>query len=428
MTTRQVHFGAHFPAVNATTIWTRPESGSQIDPASFAHVARTAERGLMDLLFLAEGLRLREHAGEIHDLDVVGRPDTLVQLALLARQTSHIGLVATLNTTFNEPAEMARQLATLDLLSNGRAGWNVVTSHGDFFGANFRRGGFLADDDRYERAKAFLDASLRIWGASGSDETVRVRDRFFDADVRPQTPPLPQGRPVIMQAGLSAEGREVAAAYADTIFSPFAVGQKAADFAADIARRLEAHGRGRDDLKILPGATFAIGDTAEEAAEQARRDRWDQVSPQAAVRHIETVWGRRFDGYDPDGPLPPLSDVVEGVELTAGRASVHRDQRSQAAELIEHAEQKGLSARAVVVETTTRRSPLAGTPAEIARIIDENVQAGVCDGYMLIPSITPTGLDRFTSEVIPELQNRGVYRTAYEGATLRENLGSRIPA
>jgi alkanesulfonate monooxygenase SsuD/methylene tetrahydromethanopterin reductase-like flavin-dependent oxidoreductase (luciferase family) len=154
-----MHLGAHFPGVNQTTIWSRPESGSQIEPASFTRFAQSAERGLMDLMFLAEGLRLREHAGEIHDLDVVGRPDTLVQLAQVARQTSHIGLIATLSTTFNEPVEFARQLATLDAVSNGRAGWNLVTSHGAFFGANFRRGGYLADDDRYERARAFADAA-----------------------------------------------------------------------------------------------------------------------------------------------------------------------------------------------------------------------------------------------------------------------------
>jgi alkanesulfonate monooxygenase SsuD/methylene tetrahydromethanopterin reductase-like flavin-dependent oxidoreductase (luciferase family) len=425
---RQVHLGAHFPAVNATTIWTRPESGSQIDPDSFAYFARNAERGFFDLLFLAEGLRLREHAGAIHDLDVVGRPDTLTQLAVLAQQTEHIGLVATLNSTFNEPFEMARQLATLDLLSKGRAAWNIVTSHDAFFGANFRRGGYLDHADRYVHAQAFTDAAFALWDAAGTGRRVRHRDRFFDIDARPTTPRTPQGRPVLLQSGISAEGRDTAARYADAIFSPFAAPAKAKEFAADIRARLLAHGRGADDLKILPGASFALGDTAEEAAEQARADQWAQVSPAAAVRHIEAVWGRTLDGFDPDGPLPPLSDVVEGVELTAGRAAHHADQRSRAAELVERAEARGLSARAVVVETTTRQSPLVGTPAEVARIIDETVQDGACDGYMLVPSITPTGLDRFVDEVVPELQDRGVYRTSWEGSTLRDRLGSRAAA
>lgn len=424
MTKRQVHLGAHFPGVNATTIWTRPESGSQIDPASFAHLARTAERGFMDLMFLAEGLRLREHAGEIHDLDVVGRPDTLVQLAQVARQTSHIGLVATLSTTFNEPAEFARQLATLDALSNGRAAWNLVTSHGAFFGANFRRGGFLADDDRYARAESFTDAVFALWDAAGTGEEVRVSDEFFDIAARPTVPPTPQGRPVVMQAGVSPEGREIAARYADAIFSPFAAGPAAEDFAADMRRRLTAHGRADDALKILPGTGFALGDTHEEALEQAERDRWDQVSPATAVRQIETIWGRRFEGFDAEGALPPVGDVVEGVELSAGRAKVHTDNRAQAAELIERAEAGGLSARAVVIATTTRRSPLVGTASEVAQIIDESVQERRSDGFMIIPLITPTGLDRFVDEVVPELQNRGSYRTEWTGHTLRENLGS----
>ncbi|HJA04631.1 MAG TPA: LLM class flavin-dependent oxidoreductase [Candidatus Microbacterium stercoravium] len=424
MTKRQVHLGAHFPGVNATTIWTRPESGSQIDPSSFVHLAQTAERGFMDLMFLAEGLRLREHAGQIHDLDVVGRPDTLVQLAQVARRTQHIGLVATLSTTFNEPAEFARQLATLDQLSNGRAAWNLVTSHGAFFGANFRRGGFLADDDRYARAESFADAVFALWDAAGTGEEVRISDRFFDIAARSTVPPTPQGRPVVMQAGVSPEGREIAARYADAIFSPFAAGPAAESFAADIRERLVAHGRSEDALKILPGTSFALGDTHEDALERARRDQWDQVSPATAVRQIETIWGRRFDGLDVDGPLPPLEDVVEGVELSAGRAKVHTDQRAQAAELIARAEAEGLSARAAVVATTTRRSPLVGTPAEVARIIDEAVQNRASDGFMLIPSITPTGLDRFVDEVVPELQERGCYRSEWEGTTLRENLGS----
>ncbi|RCK61425.1 LLM class flavin-dependent oxidoreductase [Microbacterium sorbitolivorans] len=422
MTKRRMHLGAHFPGVNQTTIWNRPESGSQIDPASFTRFAQTAERGLMDLMFLAEGLRLREHAGEIHDLDVVGRPDTLVQLAQVARQTSHIGLIATLSTTFNEPVEFARQLATLDALSNGRAGWNLVTSHGAFFGANFRRGGYLADEDRYERARAFADTAIALWDAAGSGDAVRVSDRFFDIEARPSVPPTPQGRPVIMQAGLSPEGRDIAVRYAETVFSPFLRGSAADEYASDLRARLVAAGRDEDGIKILASASFALGDTHEEALEQARRDQRDQVSPATAVRYIESIWGRRFDDLDADGPLPPLSDVVEGVELTAGRAKMHLDQRGRAAELIEQAEAQNLSVRDIVIGATTFGSPLVGTPAEVARIMDEHVQSRACHGFMLIPTITPTGLDRFVDEVVPELQNRGVYRTEYEGETFRDRL------
>src|ERR1051325_9698095 len=160
---KQIHLAAHFPGVNNTTVWSEPQSGSQIEFDSFVHMARTAERGLFDFFFLAEGLRLREHRGRIHDLDVVGRPDTFTILAALAAVTDHLGLTGTINPTFNEPFEVARQFASLDHLSGGRAGWNVVTSWDAFTGENFRRGGFPAESDRYSRAERFLAAARELF-------------------------------------------------------------------------------------------------------------------------------------------------------------------------------------------------------------------------------------------------------------------------
>ena len=153
---KQVHLAAHFPGVNNTTVWSDPRSGSHIEFASFVHFARTAERAKFDFLFLAEGLRLREHAGQIYDLDVVGRPDTFTVLAALSAVTERLGLAGTISSTFNEPYEVARQFATLDHLSGGRAAWNVVTSWDAFTGENFRRGGYLREDQRYARARALL--------------------------------------------------------------------------------------------------------------------------------------------------------------------------------------------------------------------------------------------------------------------------------
>src|SRR3978361_1144176 len=153
--TKQIHLAAHFPGVNNTTVWSDPERGSQIHFSSFVKLAQTAERGKFDFLFLAEGLRLREQRGRIHDLDVVGRPDTFTVLAALAAVTDHLGLAGTLNSTFNEPFEVARQFASLDHLSGGRAAWNVVTSWDAFTGENFRRGGFLPQTERYARAQTF---------------------------------------------------------------------------------------------------------------------------------------------------------------------------------------------------------------------------------------------------------------------------------
>src|SRR5947208_7578618 len=173
---KPIHLAAHFPGVNSTTVWTDPESGSQIEFDSFAHMARTAERGLFDFFFLAEGLRLREHRGQIYDLDVVGRPDTFTVLAALAAVTDRLGLTGTINTTFNEPFEVARQFATLDHLSDGRAGWNVVTSWDAFTGQNFRRGGYLPEDQRYERARTFLQTTTELFDSWHGDEIVADKE------------------------------------------------------------------------------------------------------------------------------------------------------------------------------------------------------------------------------------------------------------
>lgn len=170
--TKQVHLAAHFPGVNNTTVWSDPASGSQIEFDSFVHLAQTAERGKFDFFFLAEGLRLREQNGLIYDLDVVGRPDTFTVLSALAAVTTHLGLTGTINSTFNEPVNVARQFATLDHLSAGRAAWNVVTSWDEFTGENFRRGGYLPEDQRYARAKEFLTAAATLWDSWRDDDVV----------------------------------------------------------------------------------------------------------------------------------------------------------------------------------------------------------------------------------------------------------------
>ena len=173
---KQVHLAAHFPGVNNTTVWRDSNAASQIAFSSFRHFAQNAEKGKFDFLFLAEGLRLREHKGLVHDLDVVGRPNTLAVLAGIAAVTSHIGLVGTLSSTFNEPYELARQLATLDQLSGGRAGWNIVTTFDAFHGENFRRGAFLDKADRYTRAEEFVAVARAFWEAWAPDAVLADKE------------------------------------------------------------------------------------------------------------------------------------------------------------------------------------------------------------------------------------------------------------
>ncbi|MET8597959.1 NtaA/DmoA family FMN-dependent monooxygenase [Streptomyces althioticus] len=442
---KQIHLAAHFPGVNNTTVWSDPASGSHIEFSSFAHFARTAERAKFDFLFLAEGLRLREQGGRIYDLDVVGRPDTFTVLSALAAVTEHLGLTGTINSTFNEPYEVARQFASLDHLSGGRAAWNVVTSWDAFTGENFRRGGFLPQAERYSRAKEFLATAHELFDSWHGDEIladqetgVFLRDakagafvhrgQHFDIHGRFNVPRSPQGRPVIFQAGDSEEGREFAASDADAIFSRHATLDAGRAFYTDVKRRLAKYGRRPDQLLILPAATFTLADTDAEARELAKEVRRQQVSGATALRHLEFVWNRDLSGYDPDGPLPDIDPDVTSRHLAEGRAQVrmYRDPLATAREWRELAAANNWSIRDLVIETGNRQN-FIGSAETIARTIDEYVQNDASDGFILVPHVTPTGLDAFADKVVPLLQERGVFRTDYEGPTLRDHLGLAHP-
>lgn len=438
---KQIHLAAHFPGVNNTTVWSDPRSGSHIEFSSFRHFAQTAERAKMDFLFLAEGLRLREQNGLIYDLDVMGRPDTFTVLAALAGVTDRLGLAGTINSTFNEPYEVARQFASLDHLSAGRAAWNVVTSWDAFTGENFRRGGFLPQNQRYERARTFLRTTWELFDSWRGDEIVADKeagifssdphagtfghhDAHFDISGRFSVPRSPQGRPVIFQAGDSEEGREFAASSADAIFTRHGTLAEGQAFYADVKGRLAAYGRGRDDLLILPAATFVLGDTEADARERAREVRLAQVSGQTAIRMLEQLWNRDLSAYDPDGPLPDFDPDPGENTIARGRASVrrNRDPLAIAKEWRQLAEAKKLSIRELIIEVTGRQT-FVGTPDAVATEINDLVQADASDGFIMVPHITPGGLDEFADRVVPILQERGVFRTEYSGTTLREHLG-----
>jgi FMN-dependent oxidoreductase (nitrilotriacetate monooxygenase family) len=446
MALKQIHLAAHFPGVNNTTVWSDPAAGSHIEFSSFAHFARTAERGKFDFLFLAEGLRLREQNGLIYDLDVVGRPDTFTVLAALAAVTERLGLTGTINSTFNEPYEVARQFASLDHLSDGRAAWNVVTSWDAFTGENFRRGGYLPQDERYLRARNFLEATWELFDSWRGDEIVADKesgvfirdphagafarqDEHFDIAGQFNVPRSPQGRPVIFQAGDSEQGREFAAASADAIFSRYGTLVEGKAFYADVKGRLARYGRRRDELLILPAATFVLGDTDAEAAELAYEVRHQQVSGQTAIKFAEQLWNRDLSGYDPDGPVPEIDPLVGEHTVARGRASVrmYRDPLATAREWRELGAAKKLSLREVVIEVTGRQN-FVGSPATVAESINELVQADASDGFILVPHITPGGLDPFVDRVVPLLQERGVFRAEYAGTTLRSHLGLDEPS
>ncbi|WP_405698134.1 NtaA/DmoA family FMN-dependent monooxygenase [Streptomyces sp. NBC_01185] len=435
-----MHLAAHFPGVNSTTVWTDPRSRSQIDFSSFEHLARTAERGRFDFFFLAEGLRLREHNGRIHDLDVVGRPESLTVLNALAAVTERLGLAATVNATFNEPYELARRLATLDHLSAGRAAWNVVTSSDAFTGENFRRGGYLDRADLpqvlgsartggtpYTRAAEFVATARELWDSWTPDGTSRPfthTGQHFDISGEFTVPRSPQGHPVVIQAGDSGEGREFAASTADVIFTRHGTLEAGRAFYADVKARLAAYGRQPDDLKIMPGVTVVLGDTDAEAQENAAEIRRLQVSPQNAILALEQVWGRDLSSYDPDGPLPDI-DPDLGSDLVQGRVRV-ADPLAVAAKWRALSEAKGLSIRRTVIESTARQS-FIGSPETVAADLEKFVATDAADGFILVPHLTPGGLDDFVDRVVPLLQERGAFRSEYTGSTLRSHLGLAEP-
>jgi FMN-dependent oxidoreductase (nitrilotriacetate monooxygenase family) len=434
---KPIHLAAHFPGVNSTTVWTDPQSGSQIEFDSFEHMARTAERGFFDFFFLAEGLRLREHRGQIYDLDVVGRPDTFTVLAALAAVTDRLGLTGTINTTFNEPFEVARQFATLDQLSEGRAGWNIVTSSDAFTGANFRRGSFLDYADRYQRAEEFLSVAREFWDSWASDavladvnsgtylnpDRVAVVDHHgpqFDVHGIATLPAGRQGHPILLQAGDSDEGRNFGAHYADALFTLHGSLEDGQRYYADVKGRAASYGRNPDDLKVFPAATFVLGDTAEEADDKAHYIRRQQVSGPTAIAMLEQVWGRDLSDYDPDGPLPK-DDPSGDTSITQGRIR-HGDPIEVARGYRERAEAQNLSIRELIIAVTSREQ-FVGTADHVAAEIDRYIQSDACDGFIFVPHLTPHGLDEFVDHVVPVLQERSGFRTEYSGSTLREHLG-----
>lgn len=426
MSTRAMHLAAFFQGVSNSARWRDPSHGDQISFDTFVRFVRRLEEAHFDAFFLAEGLRVREHGDRFLEIGVAGRPDSLPVLSALAAVTTHIGLAATLNTTFNEPYELARQLATLDHLSGGRTAWNVVTTNDAWHGANFRRGGYLPYADRYSRAEEFLQLSTQLW-RSWKDRQLADAGVFehggqhFPVQGRFNVPTSPQGGPVLFQAGASPQGRDFAARHVDVVFSPFIERAAAAAFADDMSSRLASVGRTRSSLVILPGADVVVGDTIAEAWEKEHDLRRQATSPASALFLASQVWGVDLTDRDPFGPLPDFPPVLDGpmefltsFELGNRAALVARWRE------LSEGSQLNLHDTAIAA---ARKSTLVGTPREVARTMTDMVQAGECDGFMLTPDLLPHGLDDFLVRVVPELCQMGSFREEYTGTTLRGHLG-----
>jgi FMN-dependent oxidoreductase (nitrilotriacetate monooxygenase family) len=417
-------------------IWTRPDTSSHTAIETFLDVARLLERGLFDAFFLGEGLRVRENHGRVFDLDIAGRPDAITQLSALAGATSRIGLVATQNTTYNYPADLARRLASLDLLSDGRAGWNIVTTDNAWTGENFRHGGWLDHDRRYDRAGQFVEAAKALWSAGASTNAGSAVERDAaggtverDTDLvrlraAATVPPSPQGRPVLFQSGDSDGGRELAARHADVVFSANTAYEKAVAYASDLRARLARHGRAPDSVRILPGAIVVVGDTTRDAEEKARWLLEEQVSPPRAIAFLEQYWGTDLSAYDPHGPLPDIEPTDAELDPSRGTISIE-DRTGKLARIQkwrDQAAERDLSIVQLVREVSARRPPFVGTASQIADEWTRYVRTRAADGFNIVPHLLPDSLTDIVDKVVPELQSRGSYRTHYEGTTLRDHL------
>ncbi|PPK63883.1 LLM class flavin-dependent oxidoreductase [Actinokineospora auranticolor] len=418
MSDAQLHLGLFYTGVGGQYLWQEAGDFDHTTIDAYLSVAKTLERGLFDAFFLGEGLRVRENRGRILETDVAGRPDAITQLAALAGATEHIGLVATQNATYNFPADLARRLATLDVLSGGRAGWNVVTTDNAWTGANFRRGGWLPHERRYERAEQFVSAAKEIWAAE------RTVERHTDLVELSVTPTVPRTRPVVLQAGDSPGGRDLAARHADAVFSGNTEYPKALAYATDLRSRLAGYGRSPDSLRILPGASVVLGATDAEAQERAEWLRRELLTPRRAIGFLEQYWDKDLSAYDPDGPLPDVEP--SSAELDPSRGTLTISDRTGKLDRIrqwrELAAEKNLSIRELVLQVQPTRHDFIGTPSRIADEWAHYVRTRAVDGFILGADRLPTGVEEIVDRLIPELQERGVYRTSYTGSTLREHL------
>jgi alkanesulfonate monooxygenase len=351
-------------------------------------------------------------------------------LSALAASTERIGLVATASTTYDAPYHIARRFASLDHISGGRAGWNVVTTANPDAALNFGLDSDMEHDERYRRAREFYDVVTGLWDSFADDAFVRDVEAgvYFDPErmhvlahrgehlsVRgPLNIARPvQGWPVVFQAGASEAGRQLAAETAEVVFAAGMTLEAGKAFYADIHRRMRAIGRDDDSLKIMPGAFVVVGDTVEEA--QAKRAQLDSlVHYDSCIHSLNGMLGYDVSGFDPDGPLPEIP------ETNAGKSSRER--------LVQVAKEKNLTIRQLAHRVGGYGGlAFVGTPATIADGMRQWLEEAGSDGFNIMFPYLPGGLDDFVDKVVPELQARGLFRTEYEGATLRENLGLKRP-
>ncbi|AVT35974.1 LLM class flavin-dependent oxidoreductase [Plantactinospora sp. BB1] len=414
--------------------WRLPESDpfAHTDVRHFQELARIAERGKLDSVFLADSPVLWNNVGRRPS----GALEPTVLLTALAGVTEQIGLIATASTTYNEPYNLARRFASVDHVSGGRAGWNIVTTAGVDAARNFNLDELPAHRDRYERAAEFVEVSRKLWdswaddvalgdkaaGVWGDQERIfppRHVGRFFKVAGALNVPRSPQGHPLLVQAGSSDDGKELAARYAEAVFTAQQTLAEARAFYTDLKARTRALGRDPEGIKILPGIVPVLGAT--EAQAHALADELDRlIVPEHAKRQLAVTLGISPDDLHLDRELPADLPDEEQIEGAKSRRTL----------VVALARRERLTVRQLIGRLGGGRGhrTFAGTPEQVADAIEEWWQHGAADGFNVMPPVLPSGLVAFVEQVVPILQRRGLFRTAYSGRTLRDNYGLPRPA
>ncbi len=411
--------------------WRHDGSAQQAltDIAYYRDLALAAEAAKLDSVFFADHVALGdelEHAAR-------GELEPLTLLGALSALTERIGLIATASTTYSEPYNLARQLASLDHLSGGRIGWNIVTSWAPAAAGNFGQERQAGIDQRYERAHEFVEVASKLWDSWAQDAILDDRetgqfarpDRIRRADHRGthfgvagalNIPRSPQGRPVFVQAGASTDGRAFAARYAEAIFTAHLTKESAIGFYSDIKTQARALGRRGDQIVILPGISAAIGSTEAEA-----RRVWEELNELSHPTVGLSRLSNRFGGYDFShlklDQVLSVEDFPDPAQVQASRS------RAQAITALVGRERPTLRGLLHSLAGARGHFTATGTPEQIAGVIEDWFVSGAADGFNVMPPILPSQFALFTSEIVPLLQKRGLFRTDYGEGTLRQRLG-----
>lgn len=431
---RRLHLGAFMRPVSIHTAWWRYPGGAPDANFNLEHIvsfAKTLERGRFDAFFMADHLAVLNMPIEaLKRSATVTSFDPLTLLPALSMVTKHLGLIATASTTFETPYLIARRFASLDHISGGRAGWNLVTTSNPDAALNFGMTDQMEHGERYRRAREFFDVVTGLWDSWADDAFIRDVDSgdYFDPaklhtlnhkgeffDVRgPLNIARPvQGWPLIVQAGASDAGRQLAAETAEMVFTSTATIEDAQAIYADIKGRMSRLGRDPNTMKIMPAALVVVADSVEEA--QERRAHLDSlVNSDSAIAALSIALGHDASKFDPDAPLP---DVPESNQSKSGRERAIKLGRRENLTVRQLAQRLGGYAGHAIT----------GTAQTIADEMEAWLEGEACDGFTVMFPYLPMGLEDFVNKVVPELQRRGILRREYEGKTLRENLGLARP-